>query len=103
MPAPGRLGRGRPVPERGLRTDRIVVPMPVVDQDLRLAQRMEDLAVERLAGAAYVLNLYLEQMDEIDPQRAAALLSEALERQAALLRLFMERPDDPAEAPEQTG
>ena len=54
--------------------------------------------VERLAGAAHVLNLSLEQTEETDGQRTAALLAEALERQAALLRLFMGRPDDPAEA-----
>ena len=64
---------------------------------------------ERLAGAAYVLSVYLEGREEPEAQQTAVLLTDALLRQAALLRqtallrLFMERPDDPAEAPEQTG
>ena len=58
---------------------------------------------ERLASAAYVLATYLESRQEPEAQQTAVLLTDALERQAGLLRQFMERPDDPAEAPEQTG
>ena len=54
---------------------------------------------ERLAGAAYVLTVYLEHEGETEEKQAAELLTEALKRQAALLRLFMHRPDDPAEVP----
>ena len=58
---------------------------------------------ERLASVAYVLATYLEDREEPEAQRTAVLLTDGLERQAALLRLFMHRPDDPAEAPEQPG
>lgn len=37
----------RDVAERAVRPDGIVVPTPVFDQDLRLLQRVEDLAVEQ--------------------------------------------------------
>ncbi len=58
---------------------------------------------ERLAGAAYVLASYLENWLEPEAQQTGVLLRDALERQAAALRRFMDLPDDPAEAPEQTG
>ena len=50
---------------------------------------------ERLAGAAYVLSVYLEGREEPEAQRTAVLLTDALERQAAALRCFMDTPDDP--------
>ncbi len=50
---------------------------------------------ERLAGAAYVLAAYLENRQEPEAQQTAVLLTDALERQAAALRLFMDTPDDP--------
>jgi hypothetical protein len=50
---------------------------------------------ERLAGLAYVLSIYLEGREEPEAQRTAVLLTDALERQAAALRLFMDTPDDP--------
>ena len=50
---------------------------------------------ERLAGLAYVLSIYLEGREEPEAQRTAVLLTDALKRQAAALRLFMDTPDDP--------
>ena len=50
---------------------------------------------ERLAGAAYVLATYLENRQEPEAQQTAVLLTDALERQAGLLRLFMDTADDP--------
>ncbi len=50
---------------------------------------------ERLASAAYVLSIYLEGREEPEAQQTAVLLTDALERQAAALRLFMDTPDDP--------
>jgi len=59
---------------------------------------------ERLAGAGWVLASFLEDSTgEVEATWAAQLLVHGLERQAKLLRLFMYRPDDPAEAPEQRG
>ena len=52
---------------------------------------------ERLASAAYVLATYLESRQEPEAQQTAVLLTDALERQAAALRLFMDTADDPAE------
>jgi hypothetical protein len=52
---------------------------------------------EWLASAAYVLASYLAEPEETDAKRTAQLLADALERQAALLRAFMDSPDDPAE------
>ena len=50
---------------------------------------------ERLASAAYVLTTHLENRQEPEAQQTAVLLTDALERQAAALRLFMDTPDDP--------
>ena len=50
---------------------------------------------ERLAGLAYVLSIYLEGREEPEAQRTTVLLTDALKRQAAALRLFMDTPDDP--------
>ncbi len=53
---------------------------------------------ERLAGAGWVLASFLEDSTgEVEATRAAQLLTYGLERQAKLLRLFMDTPDDPAE------
>ena len=52
---------------------------------------------ERFAGLAYVLSIYLEGREESAAQQTAVLLTDALERQAAALRRFMDMPDDPAE------
>ena len=43
--------RGRsPVADRGMRPDGVVVPSPTLDDDLGLAQGVEDLAIEKLAA-----------------------------------------------------
>src|SRR5499433_3965081 len=42
------LGCWSPVADRGMRPDRVVVTAPTFDDDLRLAQCVEDLAVEQL-------------------------------------------------------
>ena len=56
-------------------------------------------AADQHAGLAHLISSQLSVGDDPDAYQAAALLADALERQAALLRLFMERPDDPAEVP----
>src|SRR5215211_2391246 len=40
----------RAIAERGMRAHRIVVPSPALDDDLRLAQRVEDLAIQQLVA-----------------------------------------------------
>ena len=45
---------------------------------------------ERLASAAYVLSIYLEGREEPEAQQTAVLFT-------AVLRRFMDTPDDPAE------
>ena len=42
------LGCGRDGAERGVRPKGVVVPAPALDHDLRLLERIEDLAVEQL-------------------------------------------------------
>ena len=49
------LGRRRPIAQRAMRPDCIVVASPTFDHDLRLPQRVEDLAVQQLV--AYVTSL----------------------------------------------
>ena len=44
------LGCWSTVANRGMRPDRVVVTSPAFDDDLRLAQRIEDLAVEQLVA-----------------------------------------------------
>src|SRR2546421_563429 len=39
-----------PVADRGMRPDRVVVPSPTLDDDLGLAQGVEDLAIEKLVA-----------------------------------------------------
>src|SRR5438552_9349966 len=52
--------RGRsPVADRGMRPDGVVVPSPTLDDDLGLAQHVEDLAVEQLVAQARI-----EALDE---------------------------------------
>src|ERR687885_3051659 len=40
----------RAIAERSVRAHRVVVPPPALDDDLRLAQRVEDLAIEQLVA-----------------------------------------------------
>ena len=42
------LWRGRDGAERRVRSNGVVVPAPALDHDLRLLERIEDLAVEQL-------------------------------------------------------
>src|SRR3954462_11849879 len=42
------LGGRRPVADRGMRSDGVVVTPPALDDDLRLAKDVEDLAIEQL-------------------------------------------------------
>jgi hypothetical protein len=44
----------RPVAQGGMRADGVVVPAPALDDDLGLAQAVEDLAVQELAAQAGV-------------------------------------------------
>src|SRR5438874_12446715 len=47
--------RGRsPVADRGMRPDSVVVPPPTLDDDLGLAQRVEDLAIEKLVAQSRI-------------------------------------------------
>ena len=46
------LGRGGPPAERGVRPERVVVPAPGLDENLRLAQGVEDLTVRAARRAA---------------------------------------------------
>src|ERR1700730_19269533 len=48
-----RRGRSR-VADRGMRPDGVVVPSPTLDDDLGLAQRVKDLAIEKLVAQARV-------------------------------------------------
>src|ERR1700712_71659 len=45
------------IADRGMRPDSVVVSAPTLDDDLRLAQRVEDLAVEKLVAQARVETL----------------------------------------------
>jgi len=50
--------RGRsPVADRGVRANHIVVTAPALDDDLRLAQGVEDLAIEQFVAQACVETL----------------------------------------------
>ena len=53
-------------------------------------------AADRHAGLAHLISNHLSATDETDAHQAATLLADALERQATLLRAFMETSDDAA-------
>jgi len=48
----------RPVADRGMRANHIVVPSPTLDDDLGFARRIEDLAIEKLVAQARVEALH---------------------------------------------
>lgn len=52
-----RLRRRRPIVTRRLRHDRVVVLAPLFDDDLRLLQTVEDLAIEQLIAELAVEGL----------------------------------------------
>src|SRR5271163_2242405 len=60
------LGSWSPVADRGMRANSVVVPTPALDDDLGLAQRVEDLAVEEFVAQARI-----EALDEAVLPRAA--------------------------------
>src|SRR5919112_873160 len=61
------LGCRRAVAERGVRADVVVVPPPALDHDLRLAQAVEDLAVEQLVPELPVERLAVAVTGHADP------------------------------------
>src|ERR1044072_917303 len=56
----------RLVAQRGMRAHRVVVPSPALDDDLRLAQRVEDLAIEQLVAQPGIERLHVPVL----PRRA---------------------------------
>ena len=48
------LGRGWPIAQRGMRAHRIVVPAPALNQDLGLAQTVEDLPIQQLVSVGHL-------------------------------------------------